>query len=344
VITTTYLQIDGRDQQQPKSNPIPTILNLRLRSNAFESVFPGLIPIARARSDGGGASSPPDHPAQRRARPARRRPWPECQQCSLVPDPLVSRMQNEIGKVANLGHVFSPRFRSSPGPPTTLCGFAMAASNSRRHSRGFRPASRPHRLGYPRLHPVPHTSQIDGPPRMSKSRRSLTALHSDDVFLATSRYYLWRRRRVEKEARSDAILYSGWSSQRRFCGARAGPPMSRPRSNREVVGDPARFGPTGRREGHRAREGLSKWPVGPTCQRDNARWERGLGPRVCREMDGPDRRLGPAPFSNSYFLFLFIFCSFSFQFYFQIKFQFHFKLEMCSQFIFTLNVQFEHSM
>ena len=33
-----------------------------------------------------------------------------------------------------------------------------------------------------------------------------------------------------------------------------------------VVDDPARFGPTGRRGGHRAQEGLSKWPAGPTCQ------------------------------------------------------------------------------
>jgi hypothetical protein len=69
------------------------------------------------------------------------------------PDPLVSWMQNEIGNVANLGHVFSPRFRSSPGPPTTIHGFAMAASNSRRHNRGFRPASRrtdpPHPGGPP---------------------------------------------------------------------------------------------------------------------------------------------------------------------------------------------------
>jgi hypothetical protein len=125
---------------------------------------------------------------------------------------------------------------------------------SNRRGAGFfaPPASRPHRPGYPRLHSVPHTSRIDGPPSMSKSRRSLTALHSDDVFLATSRYYLWRRRRVEKEARADEILYSGWFGQRRFCGARAGPPM--PRSNREVVDDPARFGPTGRRGGHRTRE------------------------------------------------------------------------------------------
>jgi hypothetical protein len=47
VITTTYPQIDSRDQQQPKSNPIPTISNLRLRSNASESVFPGLITTVR---------------------------------------------------------------------------------------------------------------------------------------------------------------------------------------------------------------------------------------------------------------------------------------------------------
>jgi hypothetical protein len=64
-------------------------------------------------------------------------------------------MQNEIGKVANLVHVFSPRFRSSPGPPTTIRGFAVAASNSRRCSRGFRPASRRTDL----LHPGgPHSA------------------------------------------------------------------------------------------------------------------------------------------------------------------------------------------
>jgi hypothetical protein len=70
-----------------------------------------------------------------------------------------------------------------------------------------------------------------------------------------------------------------WRS-RGFRGARAGPPMPRPRSNREVVDDPARFGPTGRRGGHRAREGLSQWPAGPTCKRDSARWKGVLG-RAC---------------------------------------------------------------
>jgi hypothetical protein len=134
-----------------------------------------------------------------------------------------------------------------------------------------------------------------------------------------------------------------WRS-RGFRGARAGPPMPRPRSNREVVDDPARFGPTGRRGGHRAREGLSQWPAGPTCKRDSARWKGVLGRACAGKWMGRIGDWAQRPFQIPIFFSFFIFCSFSFQFYFQIKFQFHFKLKMCSQFIFALNVQFEHSM
>jgi hypothetical protein len=200
---------------------------------------------------------------------------------------------------------------------------------SNRRGAGFfaPPASRPHRPGYPRLHSVPHTSRIDGPPSMSKSRRSLTALHCTPTMFFSPRRGttcggaggLRRRRGLTRFYTPVGLVSGGFAELEQVRPCRA--PTGRLLTILRGLGPPV-----GEEDIARARR-LSKWPVGPTRQRDSARWESGLEPRVCREMDGPDRRLGPAPFSNSYFLFLFIFCSFSFQFYFQIKFQSLFKFK-----------------
>jgi hypothetical protein len=59
-------------------------------------------------------------------------------------------------------------------------------------------------------------------------------------------------------------------------------------------------------------------------------------------LGGPGRELGPAPVSFFFLLLLFIFYFLFFLSKFKLKFQFKFKF--CGKFVFTLNVQFEHSM
>jgi hypothetical protein len=56
-------------------------------------------------------------------------PWTERQLRSTVPNPLVSRVQNEIERVANMGGVLSQWFRLSPGLPATTLGLATVVMN-----------------------------------------------------------------------------------------------------------------------------------------------------------------------------------------------------------------------
>jgi hypothetical protein len=57
------------------------------------------------------------------------------------------------------------------------------------------------------------------------------------------------------------------------------------------------------------------------------------------------RRLGQGAIPQFPIVFSFLFSApFPLQFSFQIQFQFHFEFQVCDKFLFTLNVQFEHSM